>query len=135
MKLEKRLAMDNSNESAARVASNASTASTPAPAPVPPSDGGLTTIQVHAHLVLKRTRMNWEMYLIIKESMKVRSMQVAINLARTFLFTRLSHTHVPPRPQRLLASPPPLASPFLLQFMCTWRSILEALLLSLSLNM
>jgi hypothetical protein len=44
MKLKKHSAANNSNKSAARVASNAPTASTPAPAPAPPSDGGLTTI-------------------------------------------------------------------------------------------
>ncbi len=47
MKLVKRLAMDNSNKLAARIASNgssATTATTPAPAPAPASDGGSTNI-------------------------------------------------------------------------------------------
>jgi hypothetical protein len=44
MKLKKCLAADNSKESAVRVASNASTAFTPAPPPAPPSDGGSTIV-------------------------------------------------------------------------------------------
>jgi hypothetical protein len=46
LKLEKRLAMDNSNNLAARAASNNSsgTATTPAPAPAPASNGGSTNV-------------------------------------------------------------------------------------------
>jgi hypothetical protein len=46
LKLEKRLAADNSNNLAARIASDnsSSTATTPAPAPAPASDGGSTNI-------------------------------------------------------------------------------------------
>jgi hypothetical protein len=44
MKFKKLSTANNSNESSARVTSDAHTDSTPAPAPAPPSDGGSTTI-------------------------------------------------------------------------------------------
>jgi hypothetical protein len=92
MKLKKCSATNNSNKSSARVASNAPTASTPAPAPSPLLDGGSTTIPGAC----------------------TASIEVDTYESGNDFFTHLSHTHVPTHPWRLSTSPPSLASPFLL---------------------
>jgi hypothetical protein len=112
MKLEKRSSADNSNKSAARVASDASTASTPAPAPAPPSNGGSTSIPGACTASTEVDMYKLGNEFDYKESMKVHSTQAAINLSRKFLFTHPSHTHVPTCCWRLSTSHPTLASPF-----------------------
>jgi hypothetical protein len=115
LKLEKCSAVDNSNNSAARVASDNSSGTYC-------NHSRSCTCSCIQRRALKRSPTTLERNSTTKESMKARSTQGKVNLARTVLFTCQFRHHVPiPRPRFPTMIPqlkfPPIQCKFL---SCGW---------------